>query len=301
MLLLCMVVTSPAWADIYLTSVSAPATVTTPLNGFSISYKMNGTSLIATAQVNFYLSDTPDGSTGVWPLFQRQVPLSRGANFLYYPPGPIQSAYVSRSSMHPNTVAMLEALAADCVAQRFYLLWRVDYGVSSGSSNIVVGANGAPDFYFIAGTLTPGTIAQGGTSNLTFDVYTKCPAPVASKVRIYLMDAAYQVLGVIGDVNISAGAGTSRFPSTGIQFSPVLPAGQYYVALAADADNVVLESNENNNVGAIPLQITAALAAGKAATSSELIPDMATPVETGRVDSPVRLLGPGEALPLQVE
>ncbi|RKG93902.1 hypothetical protein D7V88_01030 [Corallococcus terminator] len=236
-------------------------------------------------------------------MFSTQVLLGRTAGGLYIPSPETRTAYVSRFSMEPNAVAFLESIAADCVSRNMYLLGRVDFEAFQ-SRTMVVGLNELPDFSFTAGSLTPGTIQPGGSTNLTFDVHTRCPAATTSTVGLYLMDANYQVLSVIGGVGIPSGGGTSRFPPTAISFSASIPPGSYYVALFADANEVIYESNENNNVGVIPLQITSALAATEAAPQ-ELVPDVTLPSEVaGGARNPppgdyVQRLAPQEALSVE--
>jgi subtilase family serine protease len=54
--------------------------------------------------------------------------------------------------------------------------------------------------------------------------------------------------------DLAAGAGYTVFlPQVPL---PVVPAGTYYLFLHVDGSNAVMESNENNNIGAVQIIVT---------------------------------------------
>jgi hypothetical protein len=128
-----------------------------------------------------------------------------------------------------------------------------------GSTPTLIGTTKLPDFVFTGGTESPTTIRPGGTTNISFDLLNRCPAPAPSRVGIFLADANLNLLAFIGAVGISSGAGTSSLPPTPITFSTSIAPGNYHIVLIADVDAVVAESNENNNVGVFALTIAASL------------------------------------------
>jgi hypothetical protein len=79
-------------------------------------------------------------------------------------------------------------------------------------------------------------------------------------------------------VSVAAGAGTSTLPPTPITFSPSIPIGTYHIVLIADVDEVIYESDEDNNVGDFTLYITLnALAAADDRDAGELDLDVKLP------------------------
>ena len=156
--------------------------------------------------------------------------------------------------MTPEVVNFLEQ---NCLTGTWYVLGRIDFSTLAASRPTSF-SNTQPDFEFVAGSLTPGTIPQGDTTNLQFDVSTRCPSPVASDVGVFLADATQQPIAFIGNVSLGPGAGVFSTGSIPITFSPALASGLYFILLAADINNVVAESDETNNVVGIQLFISAA-------------------------------------------
>ncbi|NTX67082.1 hypothetical protein HUA74_41185 [Myxococcus sp. CA051A] len=266
-ILLLGVVATPAWAQVQMISISVPPTITTPLSGFNVQYSMAGSKSgvgAAVAQLNFYLSATANGSSGVYPLFTTQIALRGSGLGPYLPPVGTQTQFISRFSMPANTVAQLEFISNGCQPSTWYVLGRVDLtGVLSDNS--LLGTTKPPDFFFTAGTLSPGTIQPGGSADLSFELFTRCAAPSATHVGVFLTDPDFQILEGIGAIPISAGAGTWSLPPTTITFSPTIAPGSYRVVVLADVDGVVAESDENNNGGFFELEVTAAALASDAA------------------------------------
>jgi hypothetical protein len=180
--------------------------------------------------------------------------------------------------MPASTVTLLKNIAAACQPKTWYILGQVD-GTTLRSAPSLLGTAKLPDFSFTGGTLSPSVIQPGGTTNISFDVFTPCPAGASSSVGIFLTDANYQLLSFIGSIGVGAGAGTSSLPPTPITFSPAIALGTYRIVLVADVDGVIAESNENNNQGSFTLEIKSVAASAKYAGSSKLVPDVKLPVD----------------------
>jgi hypothetical protein len=180
--------------------------------------------------------------------------------------------------MQPNAVTLLENITAACQAQTWYILGQVD-GTPVKSAPSLLGSSKPPDFYFTGGTLSPSTIQPGGSTNISFSLYTKCPANTSSTVGIFLADANYQLLSYIGGIPISAGAGTYNLPPTAITFSPSIVPGTYRIVLISDVDGVIAESNENNNSGAFTLNISTGALAATESDTDKMELEVAVPAE----------------------
>lgn len=272
-----LMASSSAWAQAQMFSISVPTPIPDPLAGFNVSYTLGGSKYgvgAASAQLKFYLSTSSNGSTGLWPIFSTQILLNGSGLGPYYPPAGTQTQYISRFSMHPDTVAMLESR---CQAQTWYVLGQLD-STAYRSGATLLGTNKPADFYFTGGTISPSVIQPGGSTSITFDLYTRCPASTQSTVGMYLANSSYQLISYIGGVNVGTTAGTHTLPPSTITFSSALAPGRYYIVLFADDYGVVAESNENNNVGSFTLDIVApsALAASGDGTAG-LEPDVAPP------------------------
>jgi hypothetical protein len=263
-----------AHATIQMTTISPPATIPAPLSGFTVNYTLGGSSVLASAQLMFFLSTTRDGSSGVIELSSQQIPLGRGAGGIFLPPNGTQEKFFGPGSLEPNAVTALQSIAAACQPQSWFIIGRVDFGAVQGLSPSTIGTAKLPDFVFTAGTLSPTTIQPGGTTNFSFSLANQCPAPAQSRVGVFLADSSFNLLATIGFITIGTGAGTFSIPPTGITFSPDIPPGAYTIVLIADVDGFVTESNENNNAGAFSLTVapptTTAARGGDAALRTDL-------------------------------
>jgi hypothetical protein len=249
---------APAAAQVWISPPTVPASIPDPTAGFTISYTMGGSQYgSATAQVAFYLSATKDGSSGVGLLTSYQVFLSGSGSGPYYAPSGTQSTYIWGPNISASANAMLQSIRDACQPQNLYVLAQVNGGFYKYTPT-VMGTVKLPDFMFTGGSISPSTIQPGGTTNLSFSLYSRCPASSASRVGIYLTDVALNPLAFIGAVSISAGAGTWTLPPTPITFSPYIPPGNYRILLIADLDGVVAESNESNNAGYFDLTVSLA-------------------------------------------
>lgn len=278
-LILFLLAAGSASAQVQMLTVSVPSTVANPISsGFNINYTMTGSKAgLASAQVTFYMSTSPTGSTGVYQLASFQITLNPNIYGTFSPPTGTQTRFISASGLPSNTYSLWQSIVAACQPQTWYVLGRVDVNNIVSSSASLMGTTKQPDFFFTAGTLSPTSILPGGTTNISFDVYTQCPASSASTVGIFLADTSYNPLAYIGGVSVSAGAGTSSLPSTPITFTSISP-GNYTILLIADVDGVVSESNESNNAGAFNLTVTTPLKAHASEQGEEKL-NVELPVE----------------------
>lgn len=139
-----------AWAQARVYTVDAPSSIENPLGGFEVSYTLGGTKFgvgAASAMLRFYISSSPDGSTGAWLLDVKQILLSGNGLGLYYPPAGKQTSYIAWFSMPANTVAALESMAAACQPQTWYILAQLD-STAPVSDQTLIGTTKLPDFYF---------------------------------------------------------------------------------------------------------------------------------------------------------
>lgn len=255
--MLVLMAASPALAaDVY--SLSVPSTIPNPANDFTVTYTLGGSKYgvgAASAQLSFYISASPNGSTGVALLRTLYISLRGSGYGPYYPDTSPRTETFSQYSVQANAATLLRNIAAACEPQTWYILAELDWGGYKYGQTLM-GTHKQPDFSFTGGTLSPSVIQPGGTTNISFDVFTKCPAVYTSRVGIYLADSNYQLLSFIGAVSVGGGAGTSSLPPSAITFSPYMPTGNYSIVLLADMDGIISESNESNNAGAFNLTVT---------------------------------------------
>ncbi|WNG22992.1 hypothetical protein F0U62_02310 [Cystobacter fuscus] len=279
--ILCFFAANSAWAQARVFNFTVPDTITDPLSGFQVEYTLGGSNYgvgAAYAELRFYISASPNGSTGVALLYSTGVHLSGTGWGPYYPPSGKQTRTIQRGSMPASTVSLLENIAAACTPQTWYILAELGWS-GYKYDDTVMGTTKQPDFYFIGGTISPAAIQPGGTTNISFDLHTRCPASSGSAVGIYLADANYQLLSFIGAVNIASGAGTSTLPPTAITFSPYMPTGTYHIVLFADEYGSIPESNENNNVGAFQLDVTGSALVAADSGGGQLEPELQLPFD----------------------
>ncbi len=239
-------------AQVTMGNMSVQSQIQDPLAGFDIEYRLFGSKYgvgAAAAQMQFYLSQTKDGSGGVIKIRDTQISL-RGNGLGPYSPQPgIQRERITRFTMGNNAVNQIENT---CFSGTWYVLGRIDFTpLAYDQTSISV----LPDFKFKSGTISPGTIYQGGTLNLKFAVETEKMNCKASQVGVFLADANQQAIGYIGGVSIGTGKGVFSTGDIPITFSPTLAAGLYHIILVADVNNEVPESNENNNRAGFTLTI----------------------------------------------
>lgn len=270
---------SPAAAQVRILSTRIPATIPDPNAGFNLDFELSGSQFGSrTIQVNFYLSATRNGSSGVGLLTSEIVGL-QGSGW-----GPFGAAsgkrtlFISPGNLTANGRQLLQSIKDACAPQSLFLLADLDGGIYSGAvTATAMGTTKPPDYVFTSGTISSSVIRPGGTTSLSFDLFSHCPASSASRVGIFLTDASLNPLSFIGAVAISAGAGTWSLPPTPITLSSTIPPGNYNILLIADVDGIVSESNENNNAGSFVLTVAppALAAASSAAVASALEPEVA--------------------------
>lgn len=246
-----------ASAQVRVFTLDVPATIPSPLSGFSVNYTLGGSSFFASAQLHIYLSTTRDGSSGLAQIDSRQILLRCGGTGPCLPPLGTQTAFISPLT-NPSVRAVLQSIDDACQPLSLFVLADVDFSPLSIPGPTTMGTTKLPDFMFTGGTISPTAISPGGTTRISFDLFTRCPANAPSRVGIFLADAAFNLLGAIGVVPITAGAGTFSLPPSAITFSPTVTPGSYNIVLIADVDGFITESNESNNVGAFALTIVPA-------------------------------------------
>jgi hypothetical protein len=294
---------APAAASVFLSGPYLPASIPNPTGGFNITYSLGGSQSgvgAATAEVAFYLSTKPNGSSGVGFLTSRLVHLSGSGSGPYYPPSGTQTQYISPINLSASARAMLQSIADACQPQSLYLLAQVNGGFYKYAPT-VMGTIKPADFMFTAGTISSSVIQPGGTTNLSFSLYSRCAASTASRVGIFLADTALNPLAFIGAVSISAGAGTSSLPPTPITFSPYISPGSYRILIVADVDSIVAESHESNNAGYFDLTVVSAAAPARSQPPGQLQPatdlreDLAPELEDLERDPPEDYVSPLDA------
>jgi hypothetical protein len=268
---------APAHAQVQVFTISPPAAIADPLaSGISVSYTLGGSSVLASAQLNFFLSNTRDGSSGVLALFSRQLLLRGSGNGLFLPPTGTQNEFIARSSMTANAISFLQGVVSACQPQSLFILARVDFGNIPPSTPTVMGTVKQPDFLFTGGTLSPTVIQPGGSVNVTFDLFTQCPVTVGSGVGVFLADASFNLLASFGTIAIGTGSGTWH-AAFSLGFPTTIPPGNYTIVLIADVNGAVAETNESNNSGAFALTINPSLTASATADDGELSTDIKLP------------------------
>jgi hypothetical protein len=272
-----LIVASPASAQVSVFDITAPATITDLYQPFTITYRLGGSSYMASANVYFYLATTSTTVTQRVQLGGTQIYLGSGTG-LHYPPSGKLTHQFYPGNLQEAARAQFNAIMAACEPQTWYIQAEVDYSLPKGDDTLI-GTSKQPDFYFTAGTLSPSTIQPGGTTSFSFDLFTRCPAAYPSTVGVFLADANYQLLSYIGGVSIGAGAGTFSLPPTSITFSPYIAPGSYNLVLIADVDEFIAESNEDNNGGAFALNIVPYALTAFDRHESPLTPDVPVPAE----------------------
>lgn len=166
---------------------------------------------------------------------------------------------ISSYNMDYNTKQYLDGL---CEPTSFDLYAKYNYHTAFSLNSATLGTQKQADWAFTGGSMSPTTTHSNGTVSVQYKIQTACAGNgVLPKVAVYLTDANYNVLVNYGTLNVTGTYG--GIYNFGLNFSAIggLPAGQYHIALVADATSIVPESNENNNVGTFPLTITSSTSA----------------------------------------
>ena len=237
-------------AQVVMNTISFPKPTPNPVDGFTINYTLTGGKNSPTAQINFYMSTTRDGSSGVIPLFTEQITL-RGNRPSYLPPLGIQNAFITRFNL-PNGVA--ENLERSCLTGTWYIIGQVDATriVSSNTTFI----EKRPDLRVTSGFVDPPATTPGSTINFNFNLSSNVVVCQSTVLGVYIADANQQPLAFVGGVNIPAFLGNLQSNPIGITLSPAFPTGTFFLLLVADDGNQVLETNENNNTRALRFTVS---------------------------------------------
>lgn len=226
----------PACADLVVSTLSAPAT-TGPGSTIIVTdtTKNQGTCTAGASTTKFYLSpnSTLDATdkflcSRVIPALPSGTPNS-GSTSCIIPVGTVPGAYY----------IIAKADADNAVAE-------TNEGNNTRARTIAIG----PDL--IISTLSaPATAAAGSTIPVTCTVKNQGGGGAgASTCKFYLstnaiLDAADTLLGSCGIPSLAPGVSTSCSTSVTIPAGAI--AGTYYIIAKADANNVIVETNEGNN------------------------------------------------------
>ena len=128
---------------------------------------------------------------------------------------------------------------------------------------IVAATSGGPDLVIEALTASPTSVAAGGQVTLSYRVANRGSTTVGQTYtdRIYL--SADQTLG--GDVLLGTShghtadlaAGGTHAHTQAVTIPASTPSGTRFILVQADGLGAVVESNEGNNVAAVPITVTA--------------------------------------------
>ncbi len=230
--------------DLAVTAVSAPATAAAggPIT-VTDTVKNQGAGPAGASTTRFYLSANGVFDAGDVELGSRAVPaLAAGAS-------------------HMGSTAL--TIPAGTPTGAYYLLARADADSvvpeTQETNNVAFAyVQIGPDLAVTA-LSAPATAAPGGTITVTDTVKNQgAGAAGASTTRFYLssnglLDAGDVELGLRAVPALAAGAISSA--STTLAIPTGIATGAYYVLARADADSVVPETQETNNVASAPVQI----------------------------------------------
>ncbi len=240
---LLLIVTRP---DLKITSLNSPANGVAG-NSVNFNYTIrnhgNSSTNVGT-QTYFYLSPNRTLDSKARLIGQDRVPIL-GSN-------------TSRLELATLT------LPADIVTGNYYLLASVDgtrivNETSERNNSIakpitITGVNPSLPDLVITGVASPAKLAAGSNFYVDYTIANRGGGQAerrGSQTKFYLstdnrLDPKDTYLGE--DHFDSLAAGVSRTDSAYLSFHTNLVAGDYYLFAKADADNTVLESNENNNL-----------------------------------------------------
>ncbi|SHF40915.1 CARDB domain-containing protein [Vibrio gazogenes] len=140
-------------------------------------------------------------------------------------------------------------LANSCVPYEFKV--KASYSISSALSmnTVKIGGFGAPDWLVSSGKFSPNQVTAGGQVVINAEVSSANCAQksgTAPTLAVYLANANKQLMYFYGETSVLLPYG-SRHTIT-VPIPSGLTAGTYYLVLVVDRNNVVAETNENNNV-----------------------------------------------------
>lgn len=230
-----------------------------PLSGFTINYRIFGSSPLAQQELTFFLSSDTNVNTGL-SLGSRRVNFNCGGIGFCQPPVGVQSFFVSSVGLPPATRDFLQSVQNACSPSGpYYAVGDLGIAPRSVSLNTTnMGTTKLPDFLFESGTLTPSTTTVDGSVTVQYSLRSVCSAPTTPSVGIFIADSAFNILGYVGALTAPGPLGGTQ--SFNLSFAGSgLPAGDYNLVLFADVFETVQESNENNNLGSFAFTLTSAL------------------------------------------
>lgn len=171
--------------------------------------------------------------------------------------------------------------------------------------NALINGGGQPDLTIVEPVVvSPASVAAGGT--IRVDWKEKNNGGVVSQpvhnTKIFLATSAYGTtyqIGYYGPMYL-LGVGDILSYDDLITVPASIPPGEYYVTVFIDSDQLVSESNENNNIGSSgPTRVTVGTGGGLALTyvSSEIIDGIAG----AGVGNGNGIVDPGEEIDLEVD
>ena len=177
------------------------------------------------------------------------------------------------------------------------LVFTSDFSVTASGFEAAVScvAPPQPDLLLTQIGASPSSVAAGNPVSLSSVVANQGAGPASSSaVGFYLsvdqlLDASDRSLGTSAGGLLGAGLDAARNLSTTVPAS-VAP-GAYFVLFVADPANAVSESNETNNLAALPFTVTLG-SATREQTAGYAIAVVPNPVATGQALR-VELSGPG--------
>jgi GEVED domain/CARDB/Secretion system C-terminal sorting domain len=157
----------------------------------------------------------------------------------------------------------------------YYLVLRVDEDnqviesnesnniIVSGPINVTPPVSNAPDLTLANLNLTNNTVQQGQILNYKFDLKNIGTVNIPGGFNVKGYISRDNILssddiqdGIVSTANFNAGSTALQVAGASTMRSPI-GTGPYYLILKADADNQVVESNENNNIiASLPFQVT---------------------------------------------
>ncbi len=248
-------VVAASFVDLQVNAASASATSAVAGNTVALNATVynSGNATASVSTVGFYLSS--------------DTMLSNGDDFL---------GFVSGNSLLANSVSQKNAVVTiptSKTAGKYYILCAADHNnaiVEADENNNVMALSFSvgpdrsgyyPDLVVQSMSVSPGNIIAGDKISLNATIYNAGNiASQSSKLGYYLssdtvFDSADTFLGFSMGNSLAAGTGAGRNLNykTSVKQTP----GLHYVLFFADHTTEVSESNEGNNIGFMPLMITA--------------------------------------------
>ncbi len=236
------IVQSPAASP---TSVLAGATTTA-----SCTVKNQGTATAGASNLKYYLSSNATYEAGDTYL--------------------ALDAVASLAASGTAAVSELVTIPAGTAAGTWYILFYADADLavteSSETNNVgyvaitVTSGTSQPDLITQSPAASPTSIVAGSTTTASCTVKNQGTATAAASTLKYYLSAntTYEVSDtyLVSDAVASLAANGTAAVSELVTIPSTTAAGTYYILFFADANAVVAESNETNNVGYVTITVT---------------------------------------------